>query len=125
MRIRHKIYITIAREASENNYQWKPGDTQSEKIIDVYAKQDNHDFTVTAGNSEDLTFGDITAVKGFYLEVNGDCILRINGSTDDIQLRATSSTAKCAMECDISQLTIEAQAADITGTVVFWGDLAS
>lgn len=126
IRVRHTVAVRTARDTDFNFAMWDPDVTLSEVILDGFDKQTNGVFTVAVSSSESLNLGDITAVKGMYLEVDADCLVRLNGSTDDIQMRigATGSPAKLFIEADISAVVVENQSgtAILNGVVVFWGD---
>jgi hypothetical protein len=104
-----------------------PDDTLSEITIDSFLRQSSSKFTIAATTNEDLPLGDVTAIKGMYLQVDADCIVKLNGGTQEIQLRAqgtTSPSAKLCIEADINQVNVTAAAAALNGTICVWGDTA-
>lgn len=130
MRIKHKIWVNIAKDADMEYLQFAPGEAQVSAQIDGYTKQSNSDFKVLKTANEDLSLGDVAAVKGMYLEVSADCILKLNGGSEEIQLRrgnsSASDVAKFFAEMDITQINITAPAdVDITGNYAVWGDASA
>lgn len=125
MRIKHKVRVHIAEDTDMKNLRFAPDDALSEVQIDTYGKQFNGDFSVVSGADEILSLGDIAAVKGFYLEVNKDCQLTLNGGATPLQLRrgnsGTDDKAKVFIECDVTEIKITAQADDVTGAYAVWG----
>ena len=127
MRIKNKINSVISTDTAGYNVLFGMADNLAETTIDVYANQVSGSFAIGQGTSEALSLGDITAVKGFYLKVDGDCKLTINSSASQIQIRKPSTTtyAYFFIEADIASLEIEAEAAvDLTGIYCAYGDLA-
>lgn len=127
MRIKHKVNVRIFNDTALKDALFAPDDALSEIQIDTFVRQSSSKFTVTASTSEDLPLGDIVAVKGLYLQVDADCIVKLNGGTEEFQMRAqgtTSPSAKMFFEGDINQVNITAAAADLNGTICVWGDTA-
>jgi hypothetical protein len=125
VRIRHKVYPKISDDSAGKNLLFAPDDALAEVIIDVYTKQANGHFTVAAGATEAMSLGDVAAVKGAYLETNGDCDVYVNGSATSIPVKmATGGTvAKLFLEAAITAISIKAPAAvTVTGKICVWGD---
>ena len=126
IRIKHKVRVQIAEDTDMKNLLFSRDDTLSEKIIDAYVRQTSGKFNIAASANEDLPFGDITTVKGMYIEVDQDVQVKLNGSNDAIQLRKSSSTegvtAQMFLEADISQVNVTAGSDAVNGTFCFWGD---
>ncbi len=131
MRIKHKVRVQIARDALMKNFQWAPDDVLSERVIDAYRNCSHNNFEVAANTNEDLPLGDITLVKGVFLEVDFDCIIKLNGGTDELQLRKavgtpTPDSARFFAEMDITEINLAAPAGQaITGVITLYGDAAS
>lgn len=129
MRIKHKVNVKIADDADMKDLLFSFDDTLSEVIIDGYTKQASGKFKILATENENLPLGDVEAVKGVYLKVSRDCILKLNGGTEEIQLRRagalSTNIAKFFIEADITQINLTAPATeDLVGTYCVWGDPA-
>jgi hypothetical protein len=125
VRIRHKVYPKISDDSAGKNLQFAPDDALAEVIIDVYTKQANSYFSVVAGATETMSLGDVAAVKGVYLEVNGDCDVYVNGGVVSIPMKlATGGTvAKLFLEATITSISVKAPAlVAVTGKICVWGD---
>jgi hypothetical protein len=126
MRIKDKVNIRIAKEAEFKNILFGPDDALAERVVDSWARYASGNLSIDAGETESLSFGDVTTVKGMYLEVTGECQLVINGA-DPIQLRKSGTDAaliaKVFIEADISSVTLTAPlTVAVTGIYCFWGD---
>lgn len=126
MRLKHTVRVQAALDQQMKRALFNDDATLSQTVIDTFTKQANSVLAIAASSSESLSFGDVTAVKGLYLEVDQNAKVRLNGSTDFIQLRKASGAtkAKLFLECDLSQVTVENPVADaaLTGVWVVWGD---
>lgn len=127
IRVKHKVRVHTFRDTDEANAYYKPDDTAAEEVLDAFDKQCASNLKVLQNTSELLNFGDVDVVKGIYLEVNVEAKLKLNGSTDEIQLRkgSTLSTAKAKffLEGDISSVEVVAPTTeDVVGEFVVWGD---
>jgi hypothetical protein len=127
LRIKHKVNVRVFSDTALKNALFAPDDALSEKTIDTFVRHSSSTFTVAATLNENLPLGDITAVKGLYLEVYADCIVKLNGGTEEFQLKAqgtTSPSAKLFFEGVITQVNVTAGAAALSGVVCVWGDTA-
>jgi hypothetical protein len=123
MRLRHKVIVKTSRDAAQKNKQFWPDEDLAEIVTDNYARQVNGDLNIAASATENLPFGDVTLPKGLYLEVDQDVTVNLNGSADGIQLRrGDGKTAKLFIEADLSQVTITAPTATVSGVFCIWGD---
>lgn len=126
MRIKHKVRVQIARDTAMKRLLFQDDVTLSEKIIDSWVRQNSGLMTVTASTSEDVPTGDIAAVKGCYIEADQEVILKLNGSTDQIQMRsdpgATTTCCKFFLEADITQINVTAGASAANIVFCLWGD---
>ena len=99
--------------------------TLSQTQTDGFAKQANSVLAVDPLATESLSFGDVTLVKGIYLETDLEAVIRINGG-DPIQMRKAvgASKAKLFLEADINQVTVENtdDTVELTGFYACWGD---
>ena len=131
MTLKHKIRIRIAKDSDLKFLRHQDPDNESEVSTTTYTKSAKGDFTVEAAAADEaLSTGDITAVKGMYLEVDQEVGLKLNGSSDILQLRIANSTtgakAKFFFEGDVSAVLVVAHAtAEANGYVIFWGDAAA
>jgi hypothetical protein len=126
MRIKHKVRPRIAADTAMKNLLFGPDDDLSEVVIDQYDQQTSGTIKVLQSANEDVPLGDIDTVKGFYIQVDGDCTLKINGSSDGIDLvKSTTANvlyAKFFIEADITQINITAPSdADVIATYCAWG----
>lgn len=129
LRIRHKINVRVAEDADMDNLLFAPKDDLAEVTIDAYEKAVSGVIKISANTTESLSLGDVATPKGLYLRVDNDCNVNING-LGNIQLRrastATGTTAKLAIEADISSVAITAPVGvDVRGVFCIWGDLAA
>lgn len=127
MRVRHRVVLTITKDADGKIKRFAPDDTLSEVVLDGFTKYTSGDFSVETEADELLSLGDITAVRGVYLEASADCTLEINGG-DAITLRIgkDDALAKVFMEADITSLRVgnPSETTVLTGTYALWGDEA-
>ena len=126
VRIKHKCNVRIASDTDMKNILFGPDDTLSEVIIDTFTKHTSGNFTLLDSEDENLSLGDIDAVKGFYLYADNDVKLTINGGTA-IQMRQNTGTgtrAKFFIEADITSINVENDTAGetVTGVWCAWGD---
>lgn len=126
MRVKHKIKVNVAEDTDMKLKLFDRDDTLSEVIIDGYTQQSSGTLDVAAGVTEDISFGDVTLVKGFYLRVNQDIKLKFNGGSEEFQVRKSSSTsgvtAKFFAEMDFTQIEVIGHATEATsGVFCVWG----
>lgn len=129
MRIKHKVNVRIADDADFKDFLFAPDDTLAEVIIDSYYRQSSGKFKIEMNTNEDISLGDITAVKGIYIRVNKDAQVTLNGGSEIIQLRRSGTTssdyAKLFLEADITAVNIAAPTTeDLEGMFCAWGDTA-
>lgn len=127
IRVKHKVLVQTYRDTSEKNGYYTPDDSSSEVILDGFDKQCNSNLKVPQNTSELLDFGDVDVVKGVYIEANVEAKLKLNGSTDELQLRKGSTLAgtkaKFFFEGDISSVEVVAPTdEDVVGEYCVWGD---
>lgn len=129
IRVTHKVRPQLFADSDEKNALFSLDDTLSERVIATFTKHASGDFSIAADATESLSMGDIEAVKGLYIDVDADCVVKLNGGSEEIQMRAqTSATAvvgaKMFIECDITDVNITAGAdATLSGSYCIWGDL--
>ena len=131
MRIKHKVTVRIAEDTLMQNLLFGPDDVLAEIVLDDFQRTTSGLISINTTVTENLPLGDVDAVKGLYLRVSDDCIIKLNGGTQEIQLRKSDSGtsvsyAKFFIEADISQVAITAGAtAVLTGMFCAWGDPSS
>ena len=129
IRIKHRVWVHAYEDTLGKNKLFAPDAELSEVVSDGFEKSTSGKISVAASGNENINLGDITAVKGLWLKLDGEAKLKINGSADEIQLRlepagvAGTSFAKFFIEADISSINIvNDSAAVIAGVFLAWGD---
>ena len=126
MRIKHKVNVRIANDADMYDLLIGPDDTRSEVTIDAYTRMTSCKLKVTATENEDVPLGDVDACKGIYLIVDQEVILKLNGGTEEFQVRKPTTSAsvyaRFFFEGDINQVNITAGSDDALATFCVWGD---
>jgi hypothetical protein len=125
MRVKHSVIVQIGDDTEMKDKLFYTDETLAQTQSDGFTRAANTKVHVAQAGSESLSFGDVDVVKGFYLKVDVECIVRLNGSTDNIQLRkaGSASYAKLLMECDLTQIEVDAPAdSAVNGVFVVWGD---
>ncbi len=129
IRVKHRVWIQSSEDTAAKNKLFSQDPELSEVISDGFDKQVSGVISVAAAGNENLNFGDITSVKGLWLKIDGEAKLKINGSTDEIQLRlepagvAGTDFAKFFIEADISSLNVANPGATVmSGVFCAWGD---
>ena len=123
IRVKHNVLVQISRDTDEKKKTFYP-DTNAVQI-DTFEKQANGDLSIAAGDTDQLSFGDVVDVRGIYLELSGDALVRINSGTENIPLTLAPSGTKAQLflEANLSAVEIENQGAEaITGVYCVWGD---
>lgn len=126
IRVDHTVAPQISRDTNQKLRLFFP-DLASEAVsIDQFTGAANSVLSLAPSAVEAVSFGDVVDVRGFYLEVNQDCYLRLNGSIDNIpvMLAPNASKAKVFVEADITQIEIQniSTTETLTGVYVLWGD---
>lgn len=124
MRVRHTVQVEIARDSDMKRKLFSDDAQLSKVVIDTFQRQANSGLSIDVSSVESLSFGDVTLVKGLYLETSGDCLVRINGSLDPIPMKKSNGVAKLFVEADISAVTVENESTEdtLTGIYCVWGD---
>lgn len=124
IRVKHKVAVAIGLASDMKNTLLELDDTLAEVILDGFDRAVSNIVAIAAAATEQLSLGDLSTVRGMYLEVDGDCTVRLNGSTDDILMKvgATGGKAKLLLEATITQVEIEATGAAVNGVYAMWGD---
>lgn len=126
IRVRHTVIARTSRDTDFKHAMFNPEVDQSEVVLDTFDKQCNSNLAVPATTKEELSFGDVDAVKGIYLEVLAAAKVYLNSSLDAIELvpGASGQPAKLFLEANISKVEVENEAASGTleGVYLVWGD---
>jgi len=128
MRLKHIVQVQITQDTAAKRKLYSDDATSATTDSEGYQRQANSLLSVDPAGLENLSFGDVTVVRGIYLEVTQEAKVRLNGAADPIQLRKASgaTVAKLFLECEITQVTVENPAEDaMTGVFVCWGDPAA
>lgn len=127
IRMTHNLLVRFSNDtAGKQKLVWPDS---NEVTSDGFDQQVTSNLQVAASASQALTFGDVAAVKGIYIEVNQDCLLTINGGSA-IQLRRhpganlTTDMARFFIEADITSIQIDnsANSSTLVGQYTAWGD---
>lgn len=130
IRVVHNVQLHISQDVDDQqkNSMAERHVDLSKVTIDTYAKQNSGNFDIPDTQMISLSLGNITSLaKGLYIETTEDCAVRLNGSSDPINLKkgTNQSLAKLFIEADISAVTITAdQAAAVDGYFALWGEEA-
>ena len=130
IRIKHRVWVHAYEDTLGKDKLFAPDAELSEVISDGFDKSTSGKISVAASGNENINLGDITAVKGIWLKLDGEASLKINGSSDEIQLRLEpagvaggTAFAKFFIEADISSINVvNDSAAVISGSFCCWGD---
>ena len=126
MRIKHKINLHVYDDTDGKNKLFAPDDTLAEVVLDGFTKYTAGRFSVTGGANENLALGDITSIRGFWIQADNDFNLTINGAASPLQMRLgkTGGVAKGSLECIVTSLNVAAPTAGVTvsGIYCVYGD---
>jgi hypothetical protein len=131
IRVKHRVWIHAFGDTEEKLTRFAPDPEKQEIITDEQQKQFNGDISVppTTGTPiEQLSLGDIEAVKGLYLELDAAAKVRLNGSIDSLDViplkGASTAKAKLFIEANITQIEVENEDGTnpLTGVYCIWGD---
>lgn len=121
MRIRHKINVQVFDDADGKNKLFAPDDALAEQILDGFTRYTAGRFSVTGATDEDLAMGDLTTIRGFWIQADGDFNLTINGAAVPLAMKVgkTGGVAKGALECTVTSLNVEAPTSGVTVTGIY------
>lgn len=127
MQVRSKINVQVFDDSDAKNPLFAMADTTAEVRLDGFTKYTSGKFSVLSGANENLSLGDITTVRGFWIQADNDFNLTLNGgSAIAMKVGKTGGIAKGALECTVSSLNVAAPGAvTVTGTYVVYGDPAA
>ena len=123
IRVKHNVLLQISRDTLEKKKQFFPD--ANEVILAAFDSQSNGTLAIPATTSLTLDFGEVTDVRGLYIEVSADVVVRINGSLTNLPITLASDATKgqLFLESNISAVIIENESATaITGVYALWGD---
>ena len=127
MRLIHTIQIQAARDIAMKRFLFKDDLTLATVQTDSFTTEASSILIVEPAETYELSFGDVTLVRGLYLELDQDALVAINGATP-FQMRkpADGSVAKLFLEAEIGQISINNPSTDtvLNGVFVCWGDPA-
>jgi len=125
IRVKHRVYVHTYEDTAGKNKLFAPDPELSEVVNDGFDKQAGGVVSVAVSSNEGLSLGDLTAVKGLFLRVNGDAQVILNGG-DAIQMRKgpSGSTARLFIEADITSINVANPSATdvLNGVYCIWGD---
>lgn len=128
MRLKYQINPVLTDDSDGKDVLFKL-DSSKLRTIDGFTRYNAGRFQVAAASTEAMTFGDVTAVRGFYLRVYGDALVTINGADTAfaLTLPADQTYAELSGDLTITSISIENEdaAAVLPGILVVWGDPAA
>ncbi len=123
LRVKHNVLVQISADIDAKLKRFFP-DTK-EVIIDAFDRQAQSDLSVAPATTENLSFGDVTDVRGIYLELNAAGKVLLNGGTEEIPIdpAPSSAVAKFFLEGTLSQVQVKNEDAvnALVGVYVIWG----
>lgn len=123
IRIKHSVLVQISRDTDAKKKLFYPD--ANDVILDGFDAQSSGNLSVPATTIETIPFGDITDVRGLFVEVSGDVVVRLNGGTDNIPITLAPGATKAQffLEGNLSASVVENEGATtITGIYCVWGD---
>lgn len=130
MRIKHKVNVRIAEDTDMKDLLFGFDDTLAETVIDDYDRVVSGKLVVGPPADpvvkEEISLGDIGAVKGLYLKADQDCLVYLNSIATPLTLArsgtAATDYAKLLIEATITKVEIVSPATETT-TVFYclWG----
>ena len=123
IRVKQKVSVNIGLDTNMKNTMGTQDDTLSEVIDDGLDHARVHNFAVAAAASEMMPLEDIASVRGFHLQVDADCEVRLDGEATGHELKVpvTGGVAKMQMDAAVTQVEVVATTA-VNGLFVAWGD---
>jgi len=128
MRLKHKMWLNLAIDTDLKDLVYGPAETERLIQTDAFDQWDGAKINLADGDNADLSLAGITNVKGVYLQIDGDAKVKLNGSSDAIQLRRYATTTgivcKLMLEADITAINVEnpsGSGAAMSGHFIAWG----
>jgi hypothetical protein len=129
MRLKHHVNVFITDDADGADVLFGNSDPATAlQQIDAFKRYASGKLNIAASATENLPLGDVDAVKGVYVQLDGDFDVVFNGGSDTINFKKadtlTGRVAKMFMEADFSAIAITNPdgATEINGRFVVWGD---
>ena len=125
MRVRNTVQVQISLDADGKRKLFSDDPQLSQTVTDQFATQANSVLSIAPSNTENLSLGDVELVRGLYLEVDQEAKVRLNGSSDFIQMRMAPDGVKARLfvEAEITAVTVENTATEVlSGVYVIFGD---
>jgi len=128
IRLKHKANVQIGETSAMKNLLFYGDDSLAEEVIDAYLHQHSGSLAIVASGTEALPSGDVTAIKGIFLKLDGEATVTINGADTPLQLRKASGANYCKLfiECDVTSVSITNSSSTeaLAGVYCVWGDTA-
>lgn len=128
IRVKYKVLLQNSEDkVGKNKLFYREDDVSQEVAIDGLDKQHSGNISVAVAATDTLSLGDLSDIRGLFLEVDADCTVRLNGSSDDILMKlpegVTGGKAKLFIEATITAVAVEnTGAAQLNGVYCIWGD---
>lgn len=129
MRIKHTVNVRVAEDSEMAELLFGKPDEAALVTVDSYTHVASGSLEVLADQTESLSLGDVSSVKGLFLRVDNDCLVNVN-ELGTFQLRKpstqTGTTARLFIEGDITSVTVKAPVgSNVHGVYCVWGDVAA
>ncbi len=128
MFIKHKVVVNISKNSDGSGGGSCMEEADAEVLIDGrFEKRTDIELDLEEAEIMDLPLGDMGTAAGFYLKLDGDVDVTINGQGPIPMRRAnpedSASTATWLLEGEFTALTIENVTAGtiISGRFIAWG----
>lgn len=131
MRIENLVWSKITEDSAGKDGLWTPDQALNTEVVTNMTRMTGGVFSVAASGTETLSFGDVSAVYGLYIEVDNNFNVVFSGGSDTFNFRRADTTtgrkARCWMEADISSVSITnpSSSVSISGRYVLYGDPTS
>ena len=126
MRLKTTVQVQMTQDDAGKRKLYSDDATAAASDTTGYQRGANSLISIDPETTEAMAFGDVSLVRGMYLEVDQDALVRLNGSGDALQMRVASGVgkAKLFLETEVTEVTIENVSTDtaLTGVFVCWGD---
>lgn len=132
VRVNHNVLVQISRDTAGKDKAFYP---ETKLVtVDGWDKQMTSELAIAGGANENLSFGDIAAVKGIYLEVDRDANVILNSGAEVIALKlppgatqggsGANDKATLFLNADITAVNVENTDATnaLNGVYAAWGD---
>lgn len=125
MRLKHTVLVQITQDTDGKRTLYSDESTAAKIDTERFDGQANSLLAIDSETTEVLSLGDVTDVRGLYLEVDQDAIVYLNDSADGIQLKMPpgGTKAKLFLEAEITKVEVEntSATAALSGVYVLWG----